>query len=172
MNVYLGLGTNQGDKHSNLRNAVNALAKSCGVVIDESSIYESPAWGFKSDESFYNSVILLKTEKSPEELLSSVKKIETELGRKKKIKVGYESRVIDIDILLCDRIVINQDDLIVPHPLIEDRLFVLEPLFELLINRDVSLADFYKTKLSNCNDKSVLKIVKPKQTRKKARSSL
>ena len=117
MNVYLGLGTNQGNKYKNIQNAVNAISLECGEFISKSSIYESPPWGFKTEESFYNSVVHIKTELLPEELLYSCKKIEVALGRKKKTKLSYESRIIDIDILLYDNINLDLKDLKIPHPL-------------------------------------------------------
>tara|TARA_B110000211_G_C14063119_1_gene546524 strand:+ start:290 stop:775 length:486 start_codon:yes stop_codon:yes gene_type:complete len=159
MDVYLGLGTNQGDKLKNLKNAVNALAASCGNVICKSSVYESPPWGFIAEEVFYNSVVLIKTKLLPDELLSACQQIEIELGRKKKKELGYESRLLDIDILLYDDIVFESEYLKIPHPLINDRMFVLQPLLELLKMEDKELEGYYKTKLSLCNDKSVLKIV-------------
>jgi 2-amino-4-hydroxy-6-hydroxymethyldihydropteridine diphosphokinase len=159
MDVYLGLGTNQGDKVENLKNAVVALSNKCGNIVAESSIYQSPSWGFKAEESFYNSVILIRTELSPKELLYECKNIEVDLGRQKKTKIGYESRIIDLDILLYDSIVINTTELTIPHPLMGDRKFVLQPLLELLMKRNVNLEVLYKMKLSNCNDQSVLEIV-------------
>jgi 2-amino-4-hydroxy-6-hydroxymethyldihydropteridine diphosphokinase len=161
MDVYLGLGTNQGNKYENIQNAVNAISIECGDVIDESSTYESPSWGFKTEGSFYNSVVLIQTKLLPEELLHSCKKIEIELGRKKKTKLGYESRIIDIDILLYDNITLDLKDLKIPHPLIDDRMFVLKPLVELLVKKDVDLEVFYKLKLSKCDDQSILKIIQP-----------
>ena len=159
MNVYLGLGTNQGNKYKNIQNAVNAISLECGEFISKSSIYESPPWGFKTEESFYNSVVHIKTELLPEELLYSCKKIEVALGRKKKTKLSYESRIIDIDILLYDNINLDLKDLKIPHPLMNNRIFVLRPLIELLEKKDAALEDYYKTKLSHCTDKSILKIV-------------
>ena len=160
MDVYLGLGTNQGDKFENIQNAVSAISNECGSVISESSTYESLPWGFSAEGSFYNSVVLIKTELSPEELLYFCQKIEVKLGRKKKTKLGYESRIIDIDILLYDKITLELDDLKIPHPLMNNRVFVLQPLIELLIKKDSDLEAFYKLKLFNCEDKSILKIVK------------
>ena len=159
MNVYLGLGTNQGDKYKNIRNAVSAISRKCGIVISESSTYESSPWGFSAESSFYNSVVLIQTELLPEELLFFCQKIEIELGRKKKTKLGYESRIIDIDILLYDKITLNMEDLKIPHPLMDHRVFVLQPLIELLIKKDFVLESFYKMKLFNCEDKTILKIV-------------
>ena len=159
MDVYLGLGTNQGDKYKNIQNAVSAISNDCGNVISESSTYESSPWGFSAEGSFYNSVVLIQTELSPEELLFFCQKIEIELGRKKKTKLGYESRIIDIDILLYDQITLDIEDLKIPHPLIDKRVFVLQPLIELLMKKDMALEAFYKRKLFYCEDKSILKIV-------------
>lgn len=159
MDVYLGLGTNQGDKYKNIQNAVSAISNECGNIISESYTYESSPWGFSAESSFYNSVVLIQTELLPEELLFFCQKIEIELGRKKKTKLGYESRIIDIDILLYDKITLDREDLKIPHPLMNYRVFVLQPLIELLIKKDSDLEAFYKMKLFNCEDKSILKIV-------------
>ena len=159
MDVYLGLGTNQGDKYKNIQNDVSAISNECGNVISESSIYESSPWGFSAEDSFYNSVVLIQTELSPEDMLLFCQKIEIDLGRKKKTKLGYESRIIDIDILLFGKITLERDHLKIPHPLIDNRVFVLQPLIELLIKKDSDLEAFYKMKLFNCEDKSILKIV-------------
>ena len=159
MDVYLGLGTNQGNKYKNIQNAVSAISNNCGNVISKSSIYESSPWGFIAEGSFYNSVVLIQTELSPKELLFFCQKIEVELGRKKKTILGYESRIIDIDILLYDQINVDIEDLKIPHPLIDDRVFVLKPLIELLNKSNMDLEAFYMRKLFNCQDKSILKIV-------------
>ena len=160
MNVYLGLGTNLGDKLDNLEQAVVALSKTCGIVITVSSIYESPAWGFESEDSFYNSVVLIETTLLPEMLLEACKEVEQNLGRLKKTIFGYESRIIDIDILLYNNLVLNTTNLTIPHPLIGERMFVLAPLIEMLAMSEADLCDFYRNQLMICNDKSVLKIVK------------
>lgn len=161
MNVYLGLGSNLGNKLENLRKAEEAISKACGKILERSSIYESTAWGFESSERFYNSVILLETDQAPENLLAICKKIEVEIGRKEKTRIGYESRVIDIDLLLCEEIEIDTINLKIPHPLIDERMFVLQPLVEVLALKQNSLHVVYYEKLVNCLDKSVLKIVKP-----------
>jgi 2-amino-4-hydroxy-6-hydroxymethyldihydropteridine diphosphokinase len=159
MDVYLGLGTNEGDKLKNLWNAANALSIRCGEIINESSIYESPSWGFETEEKFYNSVVLIQTDLSPEELLFSCQQIERDLGRRKKTQIGYESRVIDIDILLYEKVIFDSEDLKIPHPLIDDRMFVLKPLFELLEMTGSELISLYETKIANCNDQSKLRVV-------------
>ena len=129
--VYLGLGTNLGNKNNNIKNALKALFCYLGDPIKVSSIYQSEPWGFKSSNYFLNVVVSYNTELKSTELLLICQNIETKLGRETKKKIGYESRLIDIDILLFGDLVINTKNLKIPHPLIKERLFVLEPLLEI-----------------------------------------
>lgn len=140
--VYLGLGTNLGNKKKNFRDALKALFNELGEPIKVSSIYQSEPWGFKSPNFFLNIVVSYKTALSAKDLLSICKDIELKLGRKKKSIAKYESRIIDIDILLLGDLVVNEDNLVIPHPLIEERLFVLEPLLEIC---DQKKLNFYKS---------------------------
>lgn len=130
--VYLGLGTNLGDKYQNLLTAIRLISKiehTC--VIAMSSIYESASWGFVS-HNFFNMVISVKTYQTPEKLLAKVQKIEFEMGRTKKtIDKKYQERLIDIDILIFQDEKRNSQNLVLPHPEIPNRNFVLYPLFEL-----------------------------------------
>ena len=128
--VYLGLGTNLGDKETNLKNALKALFNDFGKPIKVSSIYESEPWGFESENSFYNLVASYRSTLKPQEILNVCQNIETKLGRKRKGN-GYESRIIDIDILLLGNLIIDETNLKIPHPFIEKRIFVLEPLMEI-----------------------------------------
>lgn len=157
MKTYLGLGTNLGDKTKNLKNAIDVLSKEVGEIIDHSSIYETPPWGFESNDSFYNAVILLETHLNENELLLKCQAIEKELGRIKTLSEGYESRIIDIDILLYEGVKIQTKSLTIPHLLIEQRAFVLKPLVELLKKNSNILYQYYFDALLNCKDKSSLK---------------
>lgn len=130
--VYLGLGTNLGEKLENLKKAIDVLSKECGEVEKISSIYESEPWGFESSDVFYNMVILLKTKLDPESLLTNIKGIELKMGRKPKIKEEYESRIIDLDILYFNEQKFEAKNLTIPHPHITKRPFVYLPLLELL----------------------------------------
>ena len=128
--VYLGLGTNLGDKEFNLNEAITALGM-VGFVIRQSSFYTSKPWGFESANEFLNAVVLVETNLSPFDVLSVTQKIEKNLGRTSKSTYGYSDRVIDIDILLYDNLIIDQLALKIPHPLLADRDFVLIPLAEI-----------------------------------------
>jgi len=129
--VYLGLGTNLGDKEQNLNDAVMALAPEIGNVLSLSSFYVSKSWGFESENDFVNAVLLVETTLSPFALLAKIQEIERCLGRPAKDVPEYVDRIIDIDILLYDNLIINQPTLKIPHPLLAERDFVLLPLTEI-----------------------------------------
>ena len=128
--VFLGLGTNLGDKELNLKKAVAEIEEFIGKILRTSSIYETEPWGFMTDEKFLNLVVKAETELKPLQLLDKIHKIESALGRVRS-EVQYSPRVIDIDILLYENIIIAEDNLKVPHPLMKDRKFVLIPLCEI-----------------------------------------
>lgn len=130
--AYIGLGTNIGDKYSNIKQAVALLAERVGDVLALSAIYETEPWGFTSQNTFLNAVLLLDTDFSPEELLKETKQIEVDMGRTEKSAHGiYHDRVIDIDLLLFDDCIMQTSALTLPHPQIHKRKFVLEPLTEI-----------------------------------------
>lgn len=130
--VYLGLGTNLGDKETNLRMAVAEIAMRIGEVASLSAFYASEPWGFLSEHSFLNAVCRVCTNCSPMEVLSITQEIERWLGRHKKSVGGiYSDRLIDIDILLYDDLHINTPELTIPHPLMWQRDFVTIPLREI-----------------------------------------
>jgi len=129
--VYLGLGTNLGNKQQNLNDAVMELSLEVGSVVSLSAFYTSEPWGFNSENVFLNAVVLMETSLSPVQVLSKTQLIEKELGRTVKPAPGYVDRLIDIDILLYDTLIIDQPSLKIPHPLITKRNFVLIPLIEI-----------------------------------------
>ncbi len=129
--VYLGLGTNLGIKEQNLHNAVRALSVEVGSVLKTSSCYTSKPWGYESENEFLNAVVLVETNLSPFDLLSKTQEIERILGRTAKSTAGYSERLIDIDILMSDNLIIDQQALKVPNPFITERAFVLNPLLEI-----------------------------------------
>ena len=135
--VYLGLGSNMGDRRQNIEKAVALIGERVGEVVRQSSLMETEPWGFASDNLFLNGVVLCQTELSPCEVLQATQKIERELGRKQKSgskELGskeYFDRPIDIDILLYDDLCIDEPDLKIPHPLMEQRDFVMIPLREI-----------------------------------------
>ena len=138
--LYLGLGSNMGDRRQNIEKAVALIGERVGEVVRQSSLMETEPWGFASENRFLNGVVLCQTELSPREVLQTTQKIERELGRKKSEKRGancqlstrhYQDRPIDIDILLYDDLHVDEPDLKIPHPLMEQRDFVMIPLKEI-----------------------------------------
>ena len=131
--VYLGLGTNLGDKQKNLNDAIRMLGNQVGEVEKVSSVIETEPEGFKSDNMFLNAVVKVRTALSPFEILDITQDVEKSLGRKEKSSnCIYHDRVIDIDILLYDDINISTPRLVIPHPRMTQREFVMTPLAEIL----------------------------------------
>ena len=130
--IYLGLGTNLGDRQENLTRAIEALSLALGTCKALSSFMETEPWGFESENGFLNCVVAFDTELTPTELLDTTERIERELGRTVKSTCGnYHDRLIDIDILLYGNTVIESERLTIPHPLMHLRDFVLKPLAEI-----------------------------------------
>jgi len=130
--IFLSVGTNKGDKISNCKLAIKKIAL-ISDIIKVSSLYKTESWGFSAD-FFLNLVIEIKTNFSPLNLLNELIKIENQMGRfrvTKNTKTNYESRVIDIDILFFGNQIINLEELVIPHPKLNDRNFILIPLCEL-----------------------------------------
>ena len=131
--VCLSLGSNLGPRETYLRKALQALDKELGSLVKCSSFYETLPWGFSSDSLFLNAAACYDTLLSPEEVLAVTQQIEKSLGRKEKSRQGqYADRCIDIDILLYADRVIEPPDMILPHPHMAERMFVLEPLAEIM----------------------------------------
>ena len=153
--TYLSLGTNLGDKEENLQRAIQQITKRIGPVKAQSSFIETEPWGFQSPNKFLNAVICVETALLPYELLHETQSIERAMGRKTKTSAiggasvpAYQDRIIDIDILLYyegtnpvpmqekedwnGSIRISSPTLIIPHPYIKERDFVLVPLKEIL----------------------------------------
>ena len=126
--VYLALGSNMGNRLSNLKAAVLNLTPQM-TVKQKSSVYETPPWGFTEQDAFLNQVVKVTTYLEPEPLLRHLKRMETALGRVPNFQNG--PRVIDIDILFFDNTIINTPPLMVPHPRLHERAFVLVPLAEI-----------------------------------------
>lgn len=126
--VYLALGSNLGDRLENLHRVIEELPP-LATAIAESNIYETPPWGFEEQPSFYNQVILINTHLAPKKLLLSLKELEVNLGRQPTFRNG--PRLIDIDILLYDNLILSSPGLTIPHPRMHERAFVLVPLADL-----------------------------------------
>ena len=130
--VYLGLGSNLGDKEANLKAAVEEIGKRVGEVTSLSAFHVSEPWGFTSEHTFLNAVCCVLTDFRPMEVLRLTQDIERSLGRLKKSVDGhYSDRLIDIDILLYDDLRIATPELTIPHPLMGQREFVMIPLREI-----------------------------------------
>jgi 2-amino-4-hydroxy-6-hydroxymethyldihydropteridine diphosphokinase len=128
--VYLGLGTNLGDRKRNLRDAIERIEEHIGKILNSSSVYETAPWGLEAETDFLNMVIEVETALSPTELLKKIFEIESKLGRER-TQDRYSSRIIDIDILFYDDLIVDQKGLKIPHRLIHERRFVLAPLSEI-----------------------------------------
>jgi 2-amino-4-hydroxy-6-hydroxymethyldihydropteridine diphosphokinase len=128
--VYLILGGNLGDRIKNLQKATDYISRDIGEIVDRSSVYETEPWGFSHDSSFINQVLRIITALKPSQVLESVLNIEKLCGRRTSSK-EYTARIMDIDILFYNNEIINSDRLIIPHPLIQERMFVLVPMAEL-----------------------------------------
>lgn len=128
--AHLLIGSNISPRETYLEQSLEALGSMAGRLIANSSVYESPPWGFDHAEQFLNQLILIETELSPYDLLKTILQIESDLGRKRNHN-GYESRTIDIDILFYDELILNDDHLIIPHPRFHKRRFALVPMAEL-----------------------------------------
>ena len=130
--VYLGLGTNLGNKEENLNTAVEKIKEKIGEVTSLSSFLETAPWGFESENGFLNAALCVETQLNPHQVLSILKEIELEMGRtSKSVNRVYSDRIIDIDILLYDDLILNTEDLVIPHPLMTERDFVMIPLLEI-----------------------------------------
>lgn len=131
--VYLSLGANIGNRKRTIREAIEKIEEVVGVVVRQSTLYETKPWGFESPNDFINACICVETGLLPHQLLLTTQNIEKELGRiGKSVNQEYHDRVIDIDILLYDDLSIDEPDLKIPHPLMNERDFVMKPLQEIL----------------------------------------
>lgn len=163
--TYLSLGTNQGAKINNLQKAINLIANEVGYIQKIANIYKTPSWGFNGN-SFYNTCIKVSTYLAPEALLKSVLAIEKKIGRVRSNNTGYQDRVIDIDVLLFDDEIIFSKILMVPHPKMLLRKFVLAPLDEIA---STLIHPIEKKKIEfclyNCQDTSKVEVIMEKLIR-------
>ena len=128
--TYLSLGSNLGDKLQNLQQAIQLIEKEIGTVVKVSGIYVTAAWGNTSQPDFANQTLYVQTSLSPTDLLHKIVAIEKKLGRIRD-QQKWKERIIDIDILFYNDVIINTPDLTIPHPYIQDRQFVLIPLLDI-----------------------------------------
>lgn len=158
-NVFLGLGSNIGDRLFHLHQAINMIEERLGNILAKSGIYETEPWGNRNQDSFLNMVVQVTVSLTAAETLNILKEIELQMGRKKKIHWG--PRIIDIDILFFNNEIFKEANLEVPHPQIAQRLFVLRPLSEIapeyvhpVFNK--KMIDL----LSDCSDSSIVTLYK------------
>lgn len=131
--AYLAYGSNIGEKEENILNAYRMTEERVGRIVRRSAMMRSEPWGFKSDNGFVNSVACVETILTPHQLLEATQSIERAMGRTEKSHGGvYHDRIIDIDILLYDDITLREPDLVIPHPLMRERDFVMKPLNEII----------------------------------------
>ncbi|NOX19921.1 MAG: 2-amino-4-hydroxy-6-hydroxymethyldihydropteridine diphosphokinase [Nitrospirae bacterium] len=129
VDVYIGVGSNLGDRLSNCKKAIKELSRNALKILKVSTVYESKPWGVTEQPAFLNLVVYGQTKLTPYELLGRLKGIESTLGREETYRWG--PRVIDLDILFYGDQIINGKELIVPHPYLTERIFVLKPLSEI-----------------------------------------
>lgn len=131
--VVLSLGSNQGNRLETIQSCIDLIHSEVATVVKISKIYETPAWGFES-APFYNAAILIHTTKSAQKILNQVLKVEKKLGRIRSKDSGYQARIIDVDIIAFDEEIILTENLQIPHPLMQNRKFVLQPMLDLGLN--------------------------------------
>ncbi|ASV29446.1 2-amino-4-hydroxy-6-hydroxymethyldihydropteridine diphosphokinase [Maribacter cobaltidurans] len=154
--VYISIGSNLGQKRNNLQKAVFLIGERIGEVMAVSDVYNTPAWGFESDD-FFNACLEVKTKFTPQDVLDKLLDIEELLGRKRSQETGYQSRNIDLDIIYYDHEVALTETLTLPHPKMAERRFVLKPLADIapqfyhpIVNKDT------RNLLQETRDKSVI----------------
>ena len=155
--VYLLLGSNLGDRQAHLNTALKLIEEMAGTVLRNSSIYETAAWGKEDQAGFLNQALLVETTLQPEVLLDTLLNCEKYCGRLRKEK--WDARTIDIDILYYDDIVFDTENLKIPHPLIQERRFVLVPMVEIashLVHPILKMSQ--KQLLEKCEDQLEVKV--------------
>ena len=128
--VYFSIGSNKGNRYKLIYEAIDKIDISIGRVEKKSSIYETKSWGFNSN-NFYNTCLLIESSLSVELILNKILKIEKDMGRLNSVS-QYSDRYIDIDILFFEDIIVNSKDLIIPHPRLHLRKFVLTPMLDMV----------------------------------------
>ena len=152
--VVLSLGSNQGNRLENIEACIQFIHQRIGLVLRVSKLYETPSWGFESD-AFYNCAVLIHSSFSAEKILRKITSIEKEMGRIRKKEAGYEARIIDIDIILIEDKIIESENLHIPHPQMQNRKFVLQPLLDLKLEwQHPVLQKSVAELLNDCEDTS------------------
>lgn len=157
--VILAIGSNEGNRLENIQAAVECIHAEVGTVVKISKLYETPSWGFESD-SFYNCALMIHTDQSAHEILEKSLEAEKKLGRIRSGAEGYQQRIIDIDVIAFDEDIIETENLKVPHPLMQERMFVLLPMRDLNLDwRHPILQKYLPELLKASEDKSNCKVV-------------
>jgi 2-amino-4-hydroxy-6-hydroxymethyldihydropteridine diphosphokinase len=157
--VVLSIGSNQGNRLENIESCIHLIHQEVGTVIQVSKLYETPAWGFESD-AFYNCALLLHSYSPAQKILNQVLKVEKKLGRIRSEQQGYQSRIIDIDLIVFDDQIIESEKLMIPHPLMQNRKFVLLPMQDLKLNwKHPILQKTVSELISNTPDESICTVV-------------
>lgn len=157
--VILSIGSSQGDRLCNIESGISLIHNKIATIIKTSKLYETPSWGFQGS-AFYNCAVLIHTYKKPEIILSEILEIERELGRVRSNSKDYQDRTLDIDIIAFNDEVIETAQLQVPHPRMEGRLFVLQPLHDILPDYiHPKTKKSLKQLLEDCKDSSEFKVV-------------
>tara|TARA_B110000438_G_scaffold189732_1_gene181368 strand:- start:232 stop:741 length:510 start_codon:yes stop_codon:yes gene_type:complete len=155
--VLISLGSNEGDRQENIEMAIAKIQKELGNIIAIAPIYETPSWGY-DDAAYLNNAICLTTDLQALDLMLSLLDIERQLGRERSNSEGYEARSIDLDIILIEGVIVDHPQLQVPHPRMNLRKFVLQPLVDIAPNWihetvGLSMGDL----LDKCEDESQIK---------------
>ena len=162
--VILSLGSNQGNRLENIERCIALIHKKIGTVIRVSKLYETPSWGFDS-EPFYNAAVVVHTYKDASQILNEILQLELDLGRVRSSSDGYQPRIIDIDLISFDEQIIATEKLKVPHPEMQNRLFVLKPMNDLNLDwRHPILQKYLRELLVLSEDKSNCKVIKDLQS--------
>ncbi|WP_281323259.1 2-amino-4-hydroxy-6-hydroxymethyldihydropteridine diphosphokinase [Flavobacterium aestivum] len=157
--VVLSLGSNQGNRLANIEQCIEFIHQEIGTIIKVSKLYETPSWGFES-EAFYNCALVLHTSQTPQQILEEVLIVEKKLGRIRSENAGYQSRIIDIDVVAFDDKVVNIEHLQIPHPLMQNRKFVLLPFQDLNLDWEHPILKKSISQLiETTSDDSVCKVV-------------
>lgn len=156
--AYLCLGGNIGDRENALKQALIKISEETGKIDVKSAIYETQAWGVDNQQAYLNQCVKITTDLSPENLIKTLLSIEKSLGRERNFDHTYEPRTLDIDILFYNNLITEQEHLVIPHPRLQLRKFVLIPLNEIASNYlHPSLNKTIFSILKECEDTSEVK---------------
>lgn len=161
--LILHIGSNKGKRFENLQKSLEYIEENIGSIVNTSKVYETEPWGFESDTMFLNQVVVVETKLQPMQVLERIKKIEKLMGRDSSDK-RYSSRIIDIDILFYENDIFSNEQLVIPHPLLHLRKFVLVPLAEILPDWVHPCMDMtVKELLDECTDDSIVRLYDNKE---------